>query len=126
LQRRIEVHADAGRVDVTFQGPVGFQDRIDALEAVLPEIVNARLSRVLVDYTHAWVSDSPVEAFEKLKARQRGENRLRGLKIALVNPPEFHALPTEDIAAERGFQVRRFNSRAAARAWLDRDAPTSG
>jgi hypothetical protein len=120
MQRDIEVHAEASRIEVAFQGPVSFLDRIHALDAVAPELIRRALTRVLIDYTHAWVDEASVEAFEALETRIRSEASLRGLKVALVNPPEFHAVPTEEIAPESGFQVRRFNSRAAAIAWLDR------
>ena len=120
MQRQIDVHADTNRVDVTFRGPVSFRDRIDVLDRVVPRLVEGGLTRVLIDYTHAWVDEPSVEAFKALDLRLRNEAALRGLKVALVNPPEFHAVPTEEVAAQSGFQVRRFHTRRAAVSWLDR------
>jgi hypothetical protein len=54
-----------------------------------------------------------------LDARLRAEPHLKQCRVALVNPPEFHAVPTESIGRDIGYPVRRFNSRRAAIAWLD-------
>jgi hypothetical protein len=121
MQRQIDVHADANRIDVTFHGPVSFRDRIDTLDIVVPRIIEGGFTRVLIDYTHAWVDEASVETFKALDLRLRSETSLRGLRLALVNPPEFHAVPTEEIAPEAGFRVRRFHRRDAAIAWLGRD-----
>lgn len=120
MQRRIELHREARRIEITYQGPVSFADRLHTLEIIAPLIIEGALTRVVIDYTLAWVDDDSVEVFEQLETRIRSESGLRGLKIALVNPPEFHSVPTEQVAIVIGFRVRRFNSRTAAIAWLDR------
>ena len=120
MQRQIEFNLEAGQIEVTFHGPVSFLDRIETMDIVVPRIADGGFKRVLIDYTHAWVDESSVESFEILSARLSAETRLRGLRVALVNPPEFHAVPTEDVAAKSGFQVRRFSTRATAISWLGR------
>ena len=72
----------------------------------------------LIDYSHAWVHDPTAATFEELDARLRSEPYLKQCRVALVNPPEFHAAPTESIGRDFGYPVRRFNSRRAAIAWL--------
>jgi len=120
MQRRIEVHQEAHRIEVSYQGPVTFRDRIGTFDVLAPLVIEGAITRVLIDYTQAWVDSPSVEAFEQLEARMRSESSMRGLKIALVNPPDFHAAPTEGIATIIGFKVRRFKDRAAAIAWLSR------
>jgi hypothetical protein len=126
MERHIEVHPESRRVEVTFHGPVSFLDRIATLDIVMPMIVEGGLTRVLIDYSHAWVDSPSVLSFEMLEKKLRDASCMRGLWIALVNPPEFHALPTEAMAEDTGFQVRRFYNRDAAVAWLaDRLTPPS-
>ena len=118
MTRTINVVEAASRVDVTFAGPVSFADRIDTMEEVGPKVAHLGLKGVVLDYTNAWVDESPVSAFEGLEHNIRACGWLEGMKVALVNPAEFHAFPTEGLSTEVGFEVRRFHTRSAAEAWL--------
>ena len=119
MERKIEVDERMHRVEVAFTGPVTFVDRIDAMDVVCPMIVEHGLTRVLIDYSHAWVDEPSVETFQQLDDRIRNEPALKECWIALVNPPDFHATPTEEIGEDLGFPVRRFHNRQAAVDWLD-------
>jgi hypothetical protein len=119
MERRIEVDERRHRVEVAFTGPVTFKDRIDAIDVVSPMMVERGLTRILLDYSHAWVDEPTVETFEKLDDRIRNEPSFKGCWIALVNPPDFHATPTEDIGVDLGIPVRRFHNRQAAVDWLN-------
>jgi len=119
MERRIEVDEQWRRVEVTFTGPVTFQDRIDAMDVVCPMLVERGLTRVLIDYSHAWVDEPSVETFEQLDDRIRNEPSFKACWIALVNPPDFHATPTEEIGEDLGFPVRRFPNRQVAVDWLE-------
>jgi hypothetical protein len=118
MERRIEVDERRRRVEVVFTGPVTFMDRIDAMDVVCP-MLEGGLTRVLIDYSHAWVDEPSVETFQQLDDRIRNEPALKECWIALVNPPDFHATPTEEIGEDLGFPVRRFHNRQAAVDWLD-------
>ena len=120
MTRIIKVVPEAARIDVTFFGPVGFADRIDAIEVVAPSVQSLGLGAILIDYTHAWVDDSTVEAFKELERRIQACGWLKGLRVALVSPAEFHAVPTEQMSREVGFEIRRFYTRPAAVAWLSK------
>lgn len=100
---------------------MSFLDRIVTMDDVSPLLVAHGLTRILIDYTHAWVHESSPATFQALDARLRSEPYLEKCRVALVNPPEFHAVPTESIAKDFGYPVRRFNSHRAAVAWLDSD-----
>jgi hypothetical protein len=119
----VQVHVDvqASRVEVTFTGPVSFADRVEVLDQVGPEIVEKQIKGVLVDYSQAWVNEPSVKDYEALASRLRSASYMAGLNVALVNPPEFHAVPTEEVAPRAGFTVRRFASRTSAIAWLERE-----
>jgi hypothetical protein len=102
IQRRIEVHPEGRRVELGYQGPVTFHDRIGTLDVLAPLVIEGELTRVLIDYTQAWVNSPSVEVFERLEARMRSESSMSWLRIALVNPPDIHAAPTEGIATTIG------------------------
>lgn len=119
MERDIRILEAQGRLEITFRGPVSFQDRIDAMEAVFPLLVEHGLTGILIDYSKAWVHEPSPATFQALEARLRSEPYLQRCRVALVNPPEFHAVPTESIAKDIGYPVRRFNSHRAAVAWLE-------
>jgi hypothetical protein len=119
MQAHVHVDAAASLIEAAYTGPVSFADRIVTIETVGSAITrNGGLKGVLLDYTNAWVGESAVGTFEKLSSRLQNASFLSGIHIALVNPAEFHAVPTEEIATRFGFTVRRFYSREAATAWL--------
>lgn len=122
MERDIQIFEEQGRVEITFRGPVSFVDRIKVMEEVFPQLVAHGLTRILVDYSAAWVHAPSPKTFEALESKLRSEPFLEQCRIALVNPPEFHAVPTESIESEIGYSVRRFNSHRAALAWLEGDA----
>ena len=105
------------------------QRLIDALlpkiaESLLPQLtaaVEKQIKGVLVDYSQAWVNEPSVKDYEALASRLRSASYMAGLNVALVNPPEFHAVPTEEVAPRAGLTVRRFASRTSAIAWLERE-----
>ena len=119
VERDIQIFESERRMEITLRGPVSFLDRVHTMEVAFPILVAQQLTRILIDYSHAWVHDPTAATFEELDARLRSEPYLRQCRVALVNPPEFHAAPTESIGRDFGYPVRRFNSRRAAIAWLE-------
>ena len=119
MERNFQVSEVPGRVEITFRGPVSFLDRIHAIGVVLPLLIERGSTGILIDYTNAWVHEPSSVDYERLEARLRSEPYLMQCMVALVNPPEFHAIPTESIGRDIGYPVRRFGSRRAAIAWLD-------
>jgi hypothetical protein len=119
MERTIQVVELWSRAEVQFTGPVSFKDRLEAVDVICPLLVERRLTRVLIDYSHAWVDEPSAESFAELDARLRRESHLKQCWIAIVNPPDFHAIPTEDIGHEIGFPVRRFYNRHTALEWLN-------
>ncbi len=119
MERDIQIFEEQGRIEIRFRGPVSFLDRIVTMDDVFPLLVAHGLKHILIDYSRAWVHEPSPAVFQALDSRLRSEPYLKQCRIALVNPPEFHAVPTEGIGSEIGYPVRRFNSHRAAVAWLD-------
>lgn len=118
MRREIKVDELQKRVELTWRGPVSFADRVEAMGIVTPMLSEGGLSRVLIDYTHAWVAgDASTVSYATL--RIRSAEILKGCWVAIVNPAEFHAIPTEEAGRDVGFPVRRFYTRGAACDWLD-------
>jgi hypothetical protein len=118
MRPEIEVDDLRKRIELTWRGPVSFADRVEAMDIVTPMLGEGGLTRVLIDYTHAWVAeDASAVSYSTLRARSA--EILKGCWVAIVNPPEFHAIPTEEAACDVGFPVRRFYTRGAACDWLD-------
>ena len=122
MRHQVQIDAYARRVEVTFRGPVSYSDRIEILRRIAPDIARGLVAQSLLDYTRAWVGEAGLEAYKELSSRLcNAQQGLRGMKCALVNPPDFHAIPTEEVADMVGIKLRRFYSREAAIAWLERD-----
>ena len=122
MTRLIHLIPEPALVNVTFLGPVSFSDRIEMIETVGPLIEKHGLQGLLLDYTQAWVGESPAGAFEQLEALLRASTWLEGLRVALVSPADFHAVPIEPLGDEVGYEIRRFYTRPAAIAWLAKRA----
>lgn len=120
MTQLIHVDSTAGRIEVMYFGPVSVADRLDVVKAVESRAGKLDLKGILIDYTQSWLDESTPHDYEQVRQRIRGSSWLKGLKIALVSPAEFHPYPTDDISAEVGFTVRRFHTRAAALEWLSR------
>jgi hypothetical protein len=118
MPRSIHLLTETALVEIRFVGPVTFAERTELLETLRPLVREHRLKGALVDYANAWVGESSTAEFEELEAHVRAATWLAGLRIALISPAEFHALPVEPLSDVVGYEVRRFYTRAAALEWL--------
>ena len=118
MGKYIEIDREAGVATVTFSGPVTYQERIDVMDTLCPQMLERDIKRLILDFSTAWQSPHQRGTRDDLMHKIMREPALHGCRVAFLNSVDIQGIPA---APTPNFEIKRFERRDDAFAWLADD-----
>lgn len=118
--RTIKLIPGAEILEIRYAGAVGYEFRIETLEAIETLLARDSVRGLLINYTSAWPAAQRNPRAVSEFGLRLGRLRFKtGTRIALVNAPSAVGTQTIAVGTPAGLHIRLFYDREQAVAWLD-------